>query len=257
MEGMVAVNERVMMEPERAGGPAVSDEESEFVGGRKSPLRRCIATAAIQAKDGMIRFVVSPEGQVVPDLEGNLPGRGLWLTADKAVVARAVAKNAFAKAARRAVKVDVELPQRLEAMLTGRCLDLLGLARRAGHALAGFEKVRESLASGRIGRNGPVPALLLAASDGAEDGRSKLKALARDLPVVELFSATEIGAALGRDNAVHAAMGQGGLATRFLAESRRLAGLKGTSPPAPPSKVDPGGDEGTSMVGRAPTDQTD
>jgi predicted RNA-binding protein YlxR (DUF448 family) len=193
-------------------------DEPEAVGGRRSPLRRCIVTGEVDTKDGMLRFVVAPDGSVVPDLEERLPGRGYWVTADRAVLAKAVSKNLFSKAARRAVRAGPDLPDRVAALLRGRCLDLLGLARRGGLAVAGFEKVREMLKSGGA-------ALLLAAVDGAEDGRSRLRALAPGLPVAELFEASAMGAALGRDLAVHAALAPGRLTERLLAECRRYAGF--------------------------------
>lgn len=205
-------------------------DEPEAVGGRRSPLRRCIVTHEVQAKDGMVRFVAAPDGTVVPDLEERLPGRGYWVTADREAVAKAVAKNLFSKAARRTLRADAELPGRLAAMLRGRCLDLLGLARRGGFVVSGFEKVREALKAGKAG-------VLLAAADGAEDGRAKLRALAGGLPVVGLFDAAELGRALGRDIAVHAAVAPGRMAGKVLAECRRYAGLdprmrNGTSAPA-------------------------
>ena len=189
------------------------------------PLRRCIVTGTVQPKLGMIRFVVGPDGLVVPDIEGRLPGRGLWLSAERPVVERAVARNVFAKAARRQVRVEPVLIDRLVALLERRCLDLIGLARRAGQALAGYEKVCEALRSGRVGRSG-VPGVLLAARDGAADGRAKVRALAGGLPLVEDFDAAALGAALGRDNAVHAVLAQGALADRLQIEAGRLAGLR-------------------------------
>lgn len=210
----------VMMEPEPLDG--VADESRD----PRDPLRRCIATGTVQPKAGMIRFVVGPDDSVVPDLEGVLPGRGLWLTAGRSEIERAVARNLFAKAARRAVKTDRTLPARLEMLLERRCLDLIGLARRSGQAVAGFEKVREALRAGRVGRAG-APGLLLAARDGAEDGRAKMRALAGGLPVLEQFDAAALGAALGRDNAVHAVLARGNLGDRLLAEAGRLAGLRG------------------------------
>ncbi|MBX9634346.1 MAG: DUF448 domain-containing protein, partial [Magnetospirillum sp.] len=103
------------------------------------PNRRCIATATVRPKGELLRFVVSPDGEVVPDLERRLPGRGIWLSARRDVVNTAVTKRLFAKAARRAVVVPQDLADRVEALLLRRCLDVLGLARRAGHAVCGFE----------------------------------------------------------------------------------------------------------------------
>ncbi|MDQ2106281.1 RNA-binding protein [Azospirillum sp. C340-1] len=206
----------------------------------KGPLRRCIATGTVQPKDGMIRFVVSPDGEIVPDLEEGLPGRGLWLSGDKAAFAKAVAKNMFAKAARRAVRVPPDLAERLEKLLERRCLDAFGLARRAGQALAGYEKVREALKTNQVGHAGP-PGLLVEASDGSPDQRGKITALAPGMPVVDLFDAAAMAAALGRENAVHAVVARGKLAKGLARDAARLKGIKGfvagTSPAGHGSNV--------------------
>lgn len=192
----------------------------------KGPLRRCIVTGAVEPKERMIRFVVGPDRQLVPDIEGRLPGRGMWLSARRDVVNTAVAKANFAKAARQKLEVPADLADRLETLLRKRCLDLLGLARRAGQAVSGYDKVRTELKSGR-------GALLLAASDGAEDGVSKIGALAPTLPVVRALSASELGAAFGRDHTVHGVLLRGRLASLLLTESARLAGIAGVEPSAP------------------------
>ncbi len=163
----------------------------------KGPLRRCIASHAVHPKDGMIRFVIAPDGEVVPDLEETLPGRGLWVTADRAALAKAMGKSVFAKAARRAVKVPPDLAERLERLLERRCLNGLGLARRAGHVLAGYEKVREALKVNQVGRAGPPPALLVEAADGSLDQRGKVTALAPLLPVIDLFEFRRSGRRVG------------------------------------------------------------
>jgi len=203
------------------------DEWPVEAGDEKGPLRRCIATGVVQPKDGMIRFVIAPDGQVVPDLEERLPGRGLWLCADRAALEKTVAKNLFSKAARRAVRTPDDLAERLERLLARRCLDQIGLARRAGQALAGYEKVREALKGNRVGRSGPPPALLLEAADGSPDQRGKLTALAPGLPIVDLFESADLAAALGRDHAVHAVMARGRLAEGLSRDAARLGGIKG------------------------------
>jgi hypothetical protein len=184
------------------------------------PLRRCLVTREVLPKTDLVRFVVGPDAVLVPDVAGRLPGRGLWVKAERDVLAAAVAKRLFAKAARQQVEMPADLVERTGALLAQRCLDLLGLARGAGQAVAGFEKVRDWLATGRAG-------LLLAATDGAADGRRKLAQLAQGIPVMTLFSSAELSAALGRDNIIHAALAKGGLAERMNAEVGRLAGLRG------------------------------
>jgi predicted RNA-binding protein YlxR (DUF448 family) len=191
----------------------------------KGPLRRCIATGVVQPKEGMIRFGIAPDGEVVPDLEERLPGRGLWITADRQALAKALSKNLFAKAARRAVRVPPDFSERLVRLLERRCLDALGLARRAGQALAGYDKVREALKTNQVARGG-APALLLEASDGSLDQRGKVTALAPHLPVIDLFDSAAIAAAMGREHAVHVVIARGRLASGLARDAARLRGLQ-------------------------------
>lgn len=212
---------------------AVADEP-EAVAGRKSPLRRCIASGQVKDKAGMVRFVVDPAGQVVPDIDETLPGRGLWLTADAALVDKALSKGLFAKAARRGVKPVPDVAALTRRLIRRRALGLIGLARKGGGALAGFEKVQAALRSGIIGRSGGAGqksvGLWVEASDGSDDGRTKLYALAQALgvPLVDLFSRAELGAALGRDEAVHVVLAAGPLAKQIHREVERLSALGGT-----------------------------
>lgn len=189
---------------------------------RKSDTdRRCLVTRAVKPKLSLIRFVVDPDGMVTPDLEGRLPGRGMWVSARRQALQQAVDKKMFGRAARRTVTVPDGLVDRIEVMLSRRCVELLALARRAGLAVGGFEKVRARLRAGNGG-------LLLAASDGAEDGRGKLAALAPELPIVDSLDAAQIGAAFGRDHVVHAVLSRGALTKRLHIEMVRLAGVRGT-----------------------------
>ena len=191
---------------------------------RKGPNRRCIATGRVMAKESLMRFVIGPDNEVVPDIEGRLPGRGIWLSPRRDVVNTAVSKRLFAKAARRAVTVADDLADRIEALLRRRCLDGLALARRAGQSVCGFEKVKAEIKAGKV-------AVLVQASDAAQDGRGKLKALAPDVVVVDLFDAAELGGVFGRDHAVHVCVAPGGLARRIASETAFLGGFRtdGTS----------------------------
>lgn len=182
-------------------------------------LRRCIVTRESLPPERLIRFVVAPDGTVVPDLERRLPGRGLWVAARRDIVQTACRRGHFAKAARAAVKADAALDERLERLLAQRVQSLIGLARKAGQAVTGHEKVLAML------RRGPVGVLILAA-DGSDDARAKMRAAAGDVPVVEALQSSEIGAAFGREFAVHAAVAEGRLASRIVAEAGRLEGFR-------------------------------
>jgi predicted RNA-binding protein YlxR (DUF448 family) len=181
--------------------------------------RRCLVTRMVRPRAALLRFVLDPEGRVQPDLAARLPGRGMWLSADRNVVNKAVAKNLFARAARAPARVAADLGEQVEGLLSRRVLSTLGLARRAGQVAVGFEQVRAALRSG-------TAAVLLAASDGAADGRRKLRRLAPELPLIVAFSSAELGAALGRESLVHVAVAPGGLAQRLLQDVERLAGFR-------------------------------
>jgi predicted RNA-binding protein YlxR (DUF448 family)/ribosomal protein L30E len=202
--------------------------------------RRCLVTRVVKGPDQMIRFVLDPAGRVVPDVDGRLPGRGMWLSADRNVLNKAVAANLFARAAGVRVQVEADLVAQVERLLVGRALDCLGLARRAGQVAMGFDQVRACLRSS-------AAAVLIAAADSAADGRRKLRGLALDLPVITAFSKAELGAALGREGEVHVAVAPGGLARRLIDDVRRLAGFRAgvVAPPAADTTGFPTDLEGT------------
>lgn len=167
----------------------------------------------------MIRFVIGPDQLVVPDVAGALPGRGMWVTARRAVLKRAIDRNAFSRAARRAVRLPDDLLGDVERQLVRRCLDFLGLARRAGQAVTGFEKVKAAILAGRA-------RVLVQASDAARHGRAKLKKGADVATTISEFSGAELSLAFGGENVIHAALGPGRLSEIFVAECGRLIGVR-------------------------------
>ena len=209
---------------------AVMAREAEAQSGARDeaagPLRRCLVTRAVRPKAELIRFVAGPDGAVVPDLAEVLPGRGLWLSACRDVLHSACARNVFAKAAKMPLHPAPDLADEVERLLVRRCIELIGLARRAGAAVGGFDKVSGRIASGS-------PGVLLQARDAAADGRRKLRAMARTrhagVPVVEILDAGELGQAFGARSFVHVALDEGSLARRVIVETSRLAGLRGRS----------------------------
>ncbi len=166
-----------------------------------------------------MRFALSPDGRVVPDIAERLPGRGAWVTARRDAVVTAAAKGLFARGFKGRALADAALADQVEALLAARCLELLGLAKRAGQAVAGFDKAQALLASGNV-------AFLLEAADGAPDGLRRLKRAAPDVAVLTCFDAAQLGAALGREMAVHVALKPGGLATALRRDVERLRGFR-------------------------------
>ena len=175
------------------------------------PQRTCIATGETGAPERMIRFVVGPEGDVVPDLARRLPGRGLWVKAERAAVERAVAKNLFARAARASVKPASDLAERVERLLLERALADLSRARRAGRAIAGFVKVEQMVGQRRAG-------LLVVADEADGDGLGKLKAASREngLPIARLGDAAALGGIFGREQAVYVAVARDDAGGAFI-----------------------------------------
>jgi predicted RNA-binding protein YlxR (DUF448 family) len=234
--------------PESAAVVDTSDDKEEPETG---PLRRCIITRERLPKERMIRFVVGPDRQIVPDLTARLPGRGIWLSASADVlnsngaheeqrpekrrqeggrqkekqgdVGNRHLVRAFARAARGPVSVPADLSVILQTALVRRIGECLGLARRAGQAVAGFEKAREALRTGRY-------RLVLQASDGSEAERSRfLSGFGPDLTIIDPLPGEALGRVFGRDYVVHVAVAPGKLAESLVLEAGRLAGLKNGS----------------------------
>jgi predicted RNA-binding protein YlxR (DUF448 family) len=185
----------------------------------EQPERRCIVTGEVQPKSGLIRFVVGPDGTVFPDLAEKLPGRGIWVAADRAAIQKAAAKGLFSRAAKAQVSAPENLADLVEAGVAKRVVELVSLTRKSGRAVAGFEKVKGWLAEGRA-------KVLLQASDGSERGKGKLWT-----PTggrwFGCLTASELGLSFGRDHVIHGALAAGGLTDKVILEAGRLTGLRG------------------------------
>ncbi len=185
--------------------------------------RRCIVTGQTHEETHLIRFVVGPEDVVYPDLAAKLPGRGMWVTAERQVLEKAQ----FSKAAQKKVSAPKDLADTVERLIARSMTDDLGLARRSGMLVAGFDNVARALDSAH------PPSLLLEAADGAADGRRKLAnmAAARGLKpsLIDCLSCEEMSVALGRENVIHAALKSGQLAERLIFEAGRLSGFRPAS----------------------------
>ena len=192
-------------------------------GGREKdqddPERKCIASGESQPKAGLVRFCLGPDGQIVPDILGRLPGRGIYVSADRALIEKAAKKGLFARAARQPAKVPDGLADLVEVLLAQRVVDLLSMARKAGEAVTGYEKVKDWLAKGQA-------ATLIQASDGSERGKTKLHPPDGAGGFIGVLTAGEMGLSFGRERAIHAALAAGGLRTRVVVEAARLAGLR-------------------------------
>ena len=183
-----------------------------------SNVRMCALTRTQRTREDLLRFVASPDGDLVPDLKQALPGRGVWVTLSRQAVAEAVKRKVFARALKREVRLPDDLADLVARLLQKDAMSCLSLASKAGLVVAGFDKTEAALKQGRA-------EVLVAASDGAADGRRKLFARLRGAGkadrLVECFASADLDLALGRTNVIHAAINPGGLAQKFLACARR------------------------------------
>lgn len=184
----------------------------------EGPERRCIVTGESQPKSGLVRFVVGPDGGIVPDILGKLPGRGMYVTADRTAL-EAASKGQFSRSAKQPVTVPEGLADEVERQLARRVVDLIALTRKSGRAVCGFEKVKGWLAGGERVR------VLLQASDGSERGKSKLWT-PEGARYYGCLTAQELGLAFGRQSVIHGALSTGGLSDRVVEEAAKLRGLR-------------------------------
>jgi hypothetical protein len=188
--------------------------------------RTCVVTREARPVSALIRFAVAPDGRVVPDLKRNLPGRGVWVTATKAMVAQAVSRHHLERAFDGRVVVASDLPERIDELLVAAALGALSLARKAGAVVAGFGKVEEALASGSA-------VALVHAAEAAADGVEKLAAAGRrrlgppGVPAIRSFSGDQLDLAFGRSNVVHAALLAGPAGANVLARVQDLFRYRG------------------------------
>jgi predicted RNA-binding protein YlxR (DUF448 family) len=185
--------------------------------------RTCIVTGEKGAPEAMLRFALSPDGVVTPDVRRKLPGRGVWTRLDKAAVARAAQKGGFARGFRKPVKASPDLAEEVDALLAADALQFLALVNKSGLCVAGFAKVESAVRGGRI-------AALIHARDGAADGTEKLDRLARGLGqtnvTINLFESSQLDLALGRTNVIHAALHARPASAAFLAKFARLTAYR-------------------------------
>ncbi len=192
---------------------------------RSATTRMCAVSREVRPIDELIRFVISPQGDIVPDLKRKLPGRGMWISASRQTVAEAVRRHQFSKAFKRELRTPQTLPSDIEVLLVRSVMEALGIAAKARQIVAGFGKVESALREGTV-------EVLIHASDGAADGIRKLDMLARQndgnrgakpqIPVVTALKSVELDLALTRSNVIHAALLAGPASRSFLSRSQML-----------------------------------
>lgn len=199
------------------------NDEAPLDTGPEGPIRQCAQTRERLVQRDMIRFARAPDGSVTPDIAAKLPGRGVWIRADAATLNAAVAKGAFSRGFKASVQAPDGLPDLVEALLVKRLQGILGMAKRAGAIVLGFDQVRDSLRKRR-------PGILLEASDGAEDGRNKVyflaKAIYEHVSVSGSLTGAELGMAFGRAHVIHGLLEAGAFAKRWSVDYQRLGGFR-------------------------------
>ncbi len=196
------------------------------------PLRQCALTRAEKPAEDMLRFVAGPDGAIAPDVTGKLGGRGVWLTANRAVVEQAVKRNVFAKSLKMQTKAPVDLADMIERQLLDRIRQALSFANKAGLVTTGFTKVEKAIEAGKV-------VLLIVAVDGAEDGADKLRrkfiaiATAANRPAMlsKALRIADLSLAIGRPNVVHAALAEGGQCRAFHRECLRYERYQASDQP--------------------------
>ena len=196
------------------GGGSNSTDQSS------GPDRKCLATGEVQPKHGLVRFVIGPDGQVVADIMGKLPGRGVYVAAEREALEIAVKKKLFSRGFKTQVTMPDGLVDEVERQILRRLIELLSLARKSGAAVGGYEKVKDWLSKEEA-------QVLIQAIDGSGRGKSKLSTPHMG-NYIGCLTADELGMAFGRQTVIHAALASGGLSKRVVEEAQRLQGMRKT-----------------------------
>ena len=196
--------------------------------GEEAPERLCAVTRRTCDPALLLRFVAAPDGAIVPDLAAKLPGRGVWVSATRAIVLQAIRQKVFARSLKRDILADDKLADLVADLMLRRVLESLAMTNKAGLAFSGFSKVDRTLERG-------TAFALMHASDGADDGIRKLDQkfvhVLREADVAEVdrgrrtvrfLTSQELSLAIGRTNVVHAGLLVGGASRTFLSEAERL-----------------------------------
>ncbi len=229
-----ALKDEVLSRP----GDDAPSENWEDKRGHKGRERRCIATGVVRDTADMVRFVLDPDKRVTPDIAGKLPGRGVWVSAEKTALQTAIDQKAFSKGFKAKCQLPDDLPADVARLLKRRVAGLLAMAMKAGQLAVGFDQVKSASQSGPL-------AFRVEALDGSQDGRGKIRVLSKALghelglkmaPVIGCFSALELGDALGREHVVHGAIRPGGFAKSLRQDVVKLAGFVDMVPQNWPDK---------------------
>lgn len=207
-----------------------SDEEDAYgpdKRGHKSRERKCVALNEVRDPKFMVRFVRDPDNNVVADISGKLPGRGVWVSSDKDLLEKAIKNGGFPRGFKSKVKTPGDLLETTELGLRRSTLSLLSMAKKSGQIAIGFDQTIGMAREGVLG-------LRIEAKDGSADGRGKIRTLSRaiareldlgDPGIIGCFNRLDLGDAMGRDKLVHAGIKRGKLCKKLRDEAQRLSGF--------------------------------
>ena len=180
--------------------------------------RKCIATGQVLSKSELVRFVLGPDSVIYPDPENKLPGRGIWVKADRSAILKAAKGQLFSRAAKQSSECLENLAELVENLIANRIIQLIGLSRKSGQCISGYEKVKDWLKK-------DIVKVLIQSSDGSSRGKSRLRT-PDDGKFIGCLSSKELGKAFGRENITHCALASGGLTQRIVEDAQRLKGLR-------------------------------
>lgn len=184
----------------------------------KASERKCIATGKVLAKSELVRFVLGPNSVIFPDPENKLPGRGIWVKADRSAILKAEKSKLFSRAANQSAECLENLAEQVEILIANRIIKLIGLSRKSGQCICGYEKVKDWLKK-------DIAEVLIQSSDGSNREKSRLRTPS-DGSYIGWLSSKELGKAFGRENITHCALASGGLTQRIVEDAQRLKGLR-------------------------------
>lgn len=213
----IALNTQAMPQAAEAAPSTDPEKESDMKKMKSDPLGMevCIVTGEQLPIAEMIRFVADPQNEIMADLSEKLPGQGYWVTADKDILKKAIWRNSFTTAARTPVTVPKNIVQMIQIGLLKQSLETLSLAKKAGLVTQGFAKVEDVLKENKA-------KLYIVASDAKENGREKLEKLTGSMPVLDIWTSSQLSAALGVDNAIHVVLTEGGLTDKLTTIATKL-----------------------------------
>tara|TARA_B100000530_G_scaffold202532_1_gene129256 strand:+ start:301 stop:924 length:624 start_codon:yes stop_codon:yes gene_type:complete len=184
----------------------------------KASERKCIATGQVLSKNQLVRFVLGPNSVIYPDTENKLPGRGIWVKADRSAIMQAQKGQLFSRAAKQSTECIENLAEQVENLVANRIIKLIGLSRKSGQCVCGYEKVKDWLKK-------DIAKVLIQSSDGSNREKSRLRTPA-DGQFIGWLSSKELGKVFGRENITHCALASGGLTQRIVEDAQRLKGLR-------------------------------